>query len=101
VIAFSIWSHASKAQIEKMLDEFERTANPDAKFVTSWLPPAPGEQDYQGSAWIGRSHESDDPGLITHSAEWIRQAAEARGLQMRLFKKFQTMNQQWAILTHP
>jgi SAM-dependent methyltransferase len=37
-LARSIWSHASKSQIQAMLRGFVETANPEAFFLTSYLP---------------------------------------------------------------
>lgn len=86
-LARSIWSHASKAQIEGMLDSFVATANPDAFFLTSFYPATlfgrDGSRDYKGKAWVGRSHHSSRPGMACHSRRWIRDAARKRGLQVR------------------
>jgi len=101
VIAFSIWSHASKAQIGTMLDAFVRTANPGAKFVTSWVPARPGAADYQGDAWVGRSHRSDEAGIVAHDEDWLREAATARGLELKRFDHFLTIGQSWLVITRP
>src|SRR5205823_5994501 len=37
-LAYSIWTHASKPQIETMLDNFLRDSNPGGVFLTSILP---------------------------------------------------------------
>jgi SAM-dependent methyltransferase len=101
VIAFSIWTHASKSQISTMLDQFKRTANPGAKFVTSWLSPRPSMADYNGTSWVGRSHESDQPGCVAHCPEWIREAAASRGLGLKIFEGFTTIHQNWVIVSCP
>jgi hypothetical protein len=100
VVAFSIWSHASKAQIATMLDEFRRHAKPGAKFIASWIPPQPMISDYWGDEWVGRSHQSDDPGLVAHSREWLMEAVSTRNLTAREFEGFTTLNQHWLIVTH-
>lgn len=86
-LARSIWTHASKRQIEAMLDSFVATANPNAFFLTSFYPAVwfgrRGSRDYKGEAWVGRSHERSRPGQIHHSHKWIREAARRRGLQVR------------------
>ena len=101
VIAFSIWSHASKNQIETMLDAFKATANPGAKFLASWMALRPTLTDYQGNDWVGRSHESSVPGYIGHSREWIMEAGTARGLEVKFFDGFVTIHQSWVIVTRP
>jgi SAM-dependent methyltransferase len=99
VVAFSIWSHASKGQIETMLDQFKRTANPGGKFLTSWIPPHKKLPDYEGTSWVGRSHRSDEPGLIAHSRSWLTEAITSRGLSVRFFEGFTTLRQNWLIVS--
>lgn len=79
-LARSIWSHASKAQIETMLDGFVATSAPNATFLASYFPASAERPDYEGSEWVGISHESAESGTIAHSFEWISKACESRGL---------------------
>jgi SAM-dependent methyltransferase len=95
VVARSIWTHASKAQIVNMLDSFRASAAPGATLLASYLPAGwrlpwsgrrlrgPMASDYKGDQWVGRSHEQDKPGLVHHSRRWIQEACEARGLTAR------------------
>ena len=99
VAAYSIWSHASKVQIETMLDSFVRVASPGARFVTSWLVPRIGVPDYDGEGWVGRSHQSDQPGLVGHTREWLTQAATTRGLEIEFSDAFTTLGQHWTIIS--
>jgi hypothetical protein len=101
VIAFSVWSHASKEQIGRMLDAFRATARPGAKFLASWFPPRPGMPDYRGTSWVGRSHESDQPGVVAHDPRWIASAAAERGLTYRSVEGFMTLCQNWLVVSHP
>jgi SAM-dependent methyltransferase len=82
-LAYSIWTHASKPQIEVMLDNFLRDSNPDAVFLTSILPAIWPNDDYRGEKWFGTSHESTTPGCIRHSLKWIEAASRRRGLHVR------------------
>jgi hypothetical protein len=82
-IAYSIWTHASKPQIETMLDNFLRDSKPDAVFLASILPAGWLRRDYRGKGWFGTSHESDQPGCIRHSLTWIGDECRRRGLRMR------------------
>jgi len=66
-LARSIWTHASKSQVEITLDSFVRYSNSSSAFLTSYLPAASSIDDYQGTAWVGTSHESETPGVIRHS----------------------------------
>jgi len=49
-------------------------SHPRGIFLASNLPPASPEEDYMGESWVGTSHESDTPGVIRHSLDWIRDA---------------------------
>jgi hypothetical protein len=82
-LAYSIWTHASKPQIETMLDNFLRDSKPGAVFLTSILPAVWPRHDYRGKRWFGTSHESDQPGCIRHSLNWIGSECRRRGLRVR------------------
>ncbi len=79
-LARSIWTHASKPQIEATLDSFLRDSAPNAIFLASYLPAQSPDDDYQGTRWIGTSHESDTPGVIRHALPWIVAHCRNRGL---------------------
>lgn len=79
-VARSIWTHASKRQIQTMLDGFQKTANPEAVFLASYIPAASDRDDYVGEAWVGRSHDSDAPGMVRHRLDWIQDECAGRGL---------------------
>lgn len=81
-VARSIWTHACKRQIEASLDSFVRDATESGIFLTSYLPAHGPEDDYQGDTWVGTSHESDVPGVICHSLDWIVEQCERRGLEV-------------------
>jgi hypothetical protein len=81
-LAGSIWSHASKRQIQSTLDSFVRDSTYHGVFLTSYIPAQTQRDDYQGDAWIGTSHESDTPGVIKHALEWIEQQCGERGLRV-------------------
>jgi hypothetical protein len=81
-LAGSIWTHCSKSHIETTLEGFLRHSTPAAVFLTSYLPPGTAEDDYMGESWVGTSHESDEPGVIRHSLDWIRDACRLRGLDL-------------------
>lgn len=82
-IARSIWTHSSKKQIEKMLDQFVRHSSPSARFLTSYMRPRiPFLDGYKGESWVGKSHESDQPGIARHSLRWIEKACLNRGLKV-------------------
>jgi SAM-dependent methyltransferase len=83
LLARSIWSHASKSQIVRMLDGFVEHAAGTAVFLTSYLPAGcGGATDYSGEGWVGRSHECDAPGIVHHDLAWIERECAARGLRV-------------------
>jgi hypothetical protein len=81
-LAGSIWSHASKGQIQKSLDSFDRDSTASGVFLSSYIPANSLQDDYQGDSWVGTSHKSNVPGVIKHSLEWIEQQCAVRGLRV-------------------
>lgn len=79
-VARSIWTHASKQQILTMLDGFVSTANTKGIFITSYKKPTLFKRDYKGEKWVGRSHESETPGIVRHRLGWISAECVKRGL---------------------
>lgn len=94
-LARSIWTHACKRQIEMSLDSFVSDSKPDAIFLASFLPPRTPEDDYMGDVWVGTSHESDTPGVICQSLDWIRAQCEKRGLQVEELPGIDCDSQYW------
>lgn len=90
-VARSVWTHASKSQIRAMLDAFVRDSSDAGVFLTSYLRAQPirfgrhpfSRRDYQGDAWLGRSHESSTPALVYHSFKWIARECASRRLRVR------------------
>jgi len=97
-VAYSIWTHASKAQIETMLDGFLRDSTPDGVFLASFLPAGWRRRDYRGDRWFGTSHESSVPGCIHHSLAWVRRACGARDLFVRLLGR-EFDGQSWLLIS--
>ena len=94
-LATSIWTHASKRQIEVTLDAFVRDSAFTGIFLASYLPAQSPDEDYQGDRWVGTSHESAVPGVIRHSLEWILRQCEARGLVAREMPGMDCDGQLW------
>ncbi|HYC59568.1 MAG TPA: hypothetical protein VEK79_08375 [Thermoanaerobaculia bacterium] len=83
-LAYSIWTHAPKHQIDLMLDGFIRNSSEDAAFLASFLPARRKADDYTGDQWFGTSHDSDVPGCIQHSFSWIRNTCSRRELHVQM-----------------
>jgi hypothetical protein len=100
--AHSIWTHAPKKDIEQMLDGFAGNTNPGARFLTSFKPPGLFGKDYMGDDWVGRSHESDDPGICRHSRKWIQAACAERGLEVDFLDEEKVhQRHKWALVRQP
>jgi len=97
LVARSIWTYASKQQIQTMLDGFVGSVNTDGIFITSYIRPTLFKRDYKATQWIGRSHESDRPGIARHSLNWIQTECTKRGLTVNEIKEqeYNFGNQTW------
>ncbi len=95
----SIWSHAAKPQIETTLDQFLAHTPPYARFLTSYIPASGDHDDYKGSTWVGRSHQSDQKGSIRHRLAWIKAVCDLRGLTVTpLPDIYNFSNQSWLMI---
>jgi len=103
-VARSIWSHASKEQIEKMLDGVRDWGQPGAVMLASFRATGPNRRnDYQGEEWKGRSHESTEHGIVAHSVRWVDEACSERGLVFEISTRppVKKNGQVWAVVTKP
>src|SRR5213080_1560409 len=94
-LAYSIWTHASKSQIQTMLDSFLRASTEEGIFLTSYLPTSWRNPDYKGDRWNGTSHESDVDGCIYHRLRWIEIECDRRGLVVQGLDRDRTYGQSW------
>ena len=94
-LAYSIWTHASKRQIQLMLDGFLRDSKDNARYLTTYLPATAENPDHRGEVWTGTSHESDVPGVVHHSRSWIDGECDRRGLVVRDLGLDKTHGQSW------
>jgi hypothetical protein len=99
-LAGSIWTHASKRQIETTLESFLRDSVPTSVFLPSYLPALNSEDDYQGDRWVGTSHESDTPGVIRHALPWIVEQCQKRGLRVQEVPGDAFDSQYWLRISH-
>ena len=87
VVARSIWTHASRQQIETMLDHFVAHCAATATFLASVKLSPFYRAPYTGSAWVGANEQTREGGTIEHSLRWIRGAASARGLRVQQLER--------------
>lgn len=98
VLARSVWSHASKAQVLRMLDSFLANSSPNAFFLTSYYPASIWgwrSRDYSGESWKGKSHQSSEPGKVYHSLKWIKEQVRARSMFVRQLPDLVLNGQYW------
>jgi SAM-dependent methyltransferase len=98
VLARSVWTHASLSQIRAMLDGFASTAADNGVFFTSYLRASWRRKAYVGESWVGRSHESDAPGMVRHRFEEIRRECFDRELLVEEMPQ-RIRNQIWLRIT--
>lgn len=96
VLARSIWTHASKAMISKMLSEFAENATPNGKFLASVYFATQPEHDYQGEHWIGAERKHRGASVVSHSREWIESEVAKNGLKMTVGDTFH--GQIWVLI---
>jgi hypothetical protein len=97
VIARSIWTHASKWMIAKMLAEFAENSSADGRFLVSALLANSEAEDYMGTEWVGKVEKSDRAGLVRHSFDWIRTECGQNGLQVQITGELN--HQTWLLIT--
>jgi SAM-dependent methyltransferase len=102
VIARSVWTHTSKKQISRMLDSFIENSKPNACLLASVVKPKGGKKDekgeYEGDEWVGRSHTSDNHGMVYYTFESIDRLSRKAGLRATKLKIVQ--GQRWIKITH-
>jgi len=101
-VALSIWTHASKPQIQSMLDGFINTANPRGAFLTSYYPATLFKKDYRGAEWKGKGSPSGVPGWAYHSLQWIKNECAQRNLIAHEIKEkaYKYWDQTWLLIKH-
>ncbi len=96
VFARSIWSHASKGMISKMLSEFREHSNQDSKFLSSIVFAKQKKLDYLGDEWVGKVEKDDSMGVIMHLRSWLEAECEKFDLTMEV--KDGLLNQTWVLI---
>lgn len=91
VLAQSIFSHASAAQIQKCISEVAAKLAPQGLFCFTFLP---GAQDYQGEAWVY-------PGCVYYRPASFRAWAGAQNLELQATNWPHPNGQAWWIMHRP
>lgn len=91
MLAQSIFSHASQAQIRRCLSEVKKVLEPNGIFAATFFP---GETNYEGSEWVY-------PGCVYYTLEYFTKLAADEGLACKPLNWTHTNQQKWVALTHP
>jgi SAM-dependent methyltransferase len=97
VVARSIWTHTSKSQILKMLDEFLLSSSDSGSFLTSYHSTDDDMEDYLGNDWVGKSHGCNKSGMVFHKFSWVKEECEGRNLYVQELD-FDFVNQKWLLI---
>lgn len=84
-LARSLWTHAPKSAIVRMLDGFVEHGRPDAVFLASYLRPRLPWHEYWGADWVppGANVRFVQGNMVRHSFRWIRSRCRERGLEVK------------------
>ncbi len=91
MVAHSIFSHASEAQIRTALGEAKTALGPEGFFAATFVE---GNENYAGSEWVY-------PGVVTYVPEHIRAMITESGLAARPIDWPHPAGQRWYVIAHP
>lgn len=91
MLAQSIFSHASQAQIRRCLSEAKKVLESNGIFAATFFP---GETNYEGEEWVY-------PGCVYYTLEYFTKLAAEEGLACKPLNWTHTNQQKWVALTHP
>ncbi len=98
VIARSIWTHTSPAQLVTMLEQFAATA-PTGVMLASIKECPWYRRQHQGEGWVGKSHASDAGGTVAYRFSWLAEQCRRLGLEAhRLEREY---GQTWIRVSQP
>jgi SAM-dependent methyltransferase len=91
MLAQSIFSHASQAQIHRCLSEAKKALEPTGVFAATFFP---GETNYEGTEWVY-------PGCVYYTLEYFSKLCADEGLACKALNWTHTNQQKWVAITHP
>jgi SAM-dependent methyltransferase len=91
VLAQSVFSHTSQAQLRRCLGEAREALAPEGIFAATYIP---GAEDYAGEEWVY-------PGRVTFRTETLEAAVAGAGLACRELAWRTPHGQQWVAIAHP
>lgn len=114
VTSRSVWTHTSKIQIEHYIASFAKYTSPHAFLATSVVKITEDcSKDYNGTEWVGKSHDANNLGVVIHCMPWIREACAKEGLVVKSLEdeapdlmksagsqKWDDLGQPWIVIRH-
>eukprot|EP01082_Thalassiosira_pseudonana_P006330 g6186.t1 g6186 contig20:1027676-1028707(+) len=111
VTSRSVWTHTSKGQIEQYLASFAKHSSPESFLATSVVAVTEDcSKDYNGTTWVGKSHDQDGKGVVVHCMPWLREACKKERLVVRSLKEdtpslvkrqgWNDLGQPWVVIRH-
>jgi SAM-dependent methyltransferase len=91
MLAQSIFSHASQAQIRRCFSEAKKVLEPSGIFAATFFP---GETNYEGTDWVY-------PGCCYYTLDYFTKLAADEGLACKPLNWTHSNQQKWVALTHP
>lgn len=91
MLAQSIFSHASQAQIHRCLSEAKKALGPTGIFAATFFP---GDTNYEGTEWVY-------PGCVYYTLEYFSKLCADEGLACKALSWTHTNQQKWVAITHP
>jgi SAM-dependent methyltransferase len=91
LLANSVFSHATQAQIRRCFSQAKQVLAPTGIFAATYFE---GEENYQGTEWVY-------PGRVHYRPEFFAQMASEAGLACTKLNWTHTNFQTWVAVTHP
>jgi len=98
-LARSIFTHASLRQIECCFSHLRAVSHPGSILLASYLPAKFVRQEHLGDKWVGKSHESNEPGIIKYRFSTLKEIANKFGFSAYNRPSFlkKVLSQEWLL----
>ena len=98
-LARSIFTHTSRGQMSACLRNLSASMNKGGLFALSYVPPKLLGREYNGTEWLGKSHESAEHGIAHYrKATILKAAAEFGFVEDQGTEKLENRFQTWLVL---
>jgi SAM-dependent methyltransferase len=91
MLAQSIFSHATQAQVRRCFSEAAKALKPTGIFAATYFP---GDENYEGTEWVY-------PGRVHFRPDFFAKMASDEGLKVTPINWTHTHEQSWVAITHP